>query len=134
MKPDRSTGGTETAYYVLGGGHVGVAVARRLRDAGHAVCLVDEDYDHHDIPGYRGDPADVRVLEEAGLTDTSKVIAAAQADRRNLLVAGLVRAHFDVPRVLVLANSPSRATLFEGAGHEPVCATTVLSDALVENV
>ena len=132
--PDRSAGEAETTYCVLGGGQVGVAVAQRLLDDGHAVRLVDEDYNHHEIPGYTGDPSDVRVLEEAEIAGASTVVVATQSDRRNLLVAQLVRAHFDVPRVVVLVNSPCRSALFEAAGHEPICATTVLSEALTKSV
>jgi trk system potassium uptake protein TrkA len=134
MRPDRPTGRTEATHYVLGGGQVGVAVARRLLDDGHAVRLVDEDYDDHEIPGYHGDPADLGVLEAAGIAGTSTVVVATQSDRRNLLVAQLVRAHFDVARIVVLVNSPCRSALFEAAGHEPICATTALSEALTKSV
>ena len=55
------------------------------------------------------------------------------SDSRNLLVAQLVRARFDVSDVVVLAHQPDRVGLFEAAGHDPVCATDALSAALVED-
>ncbi len=121
----------ETEYYVLGGGRVGEAVAERLRADGYTTAIVDESYDSSELPGQRGDPADVQTLKAAGLSEGTTVIVATQLDRRNLLIAQIVRTHFDVSRVLVLVNSPDRYDVLAEAGHEPVCATTVLSDALV---
>jgi trk system potassium uptake protein TrkA len=131
---DRSIGGGGNVSYVLGGGRLGVAVARRLRTDGHEVELIDESNDPSEIPGRRGDPADVRVLEEAGVSDTSTVVVATRSDRRNFLIAQLVRANFDAARVVVLANTPDRYELIASAGHDPVCATSVLTDELAENV
>ena len=130
-QPDRAD---ERVCYVLGGGHLGTAVARRLRSEGHTVSLVDNLTDPAETPGVRGDPADPRLLVEAGVGEASTVVVATRSDRRNLLIAQLVSAHFDVPEVVVLANAPDRFEAFTEAGHDPVCATAVLSDALAENV
>jgi trk system potassium uptake protein TrkA len=150
MVPKRSTetdspGGTAAAtHYVLGGQHLGAAVARRLQAEGHHVRLVEAP---DDIPGaretpddlsgidvVRGDPTEVEVLAAAGMSETSTVVVATGSDRRNLLIAQLVATRFDPYRVLVLANAPPRIELFAEAGHEPICVTSALSEALVENV
>lgn len=120
--------------FVLGGAHLGRAVARQLGAAGHAVGVVDETHDPSESPGGRGDPADVAVLAEAGVADASTVVVATGRDRRNLLVAQLVRAHFDVPRVVVLSNDPDRLDPIADAGHDAVCATTALTEALVDRL
>jgi trk system potassium uptake protein TrkA len=138
-KPNQSAGEsseeeTNSEYYVLGGGRVGEAVAERLSADGYPTSLVDESYDSSGLSGTRGDPADVRVLEEAGLSGASTVVVATQLDRRNFLIAQLVRSHFDVSRVLVLANVPERSDSLAEAGHETVCATTALSEALVDDL
>jgi len=122
---------TRAEQYVLGGGHVGEVATRRLRAADHAAAHVDESYDSTEIPGLRGDPADLHTLREARVSDASTVIVAARRDRRNLLIAQLVSARFDVPEVVVLANAPDRLDAFAEAGHEPVCVTSAVSDALV---
>lgn len=129
---DAPTPGPDGVQFVLGGGHTGRAVARRLRANGHAVALIDETRHDSALPGTEGDPTDVRVLDDAGVERASRVIVASRSDRRNLLIAQLVRSRYDVDRVLVLANEPPRFDLFADAGHEPVCATTALSEALVE--
>jgi trk system potassium uptake protein TrkA len=117
-------------WYVLGGGPVGAAVARQLGAEGHSVAVVDESHDPETVPGVRGDPADVEVLAEAGVADAGTVVVATRSDRRNLLVAQLVRARFGVERTVVLTNVPDRMEPVAAAGHEPVCATTALATAL----
>lgn len=131
---DSADAGTDGVQYVLGGGHTGTAVARRLRADGHAVVLVDEISHDSEIPGPKGDPTDVRVLDDAGVERASRVIVASECDRRNLLIAQHVRSRYDVDRILVLANEPPMLDLLADAGHEPVCATTALSAALLETI
>jgi Trk K+ transport system NAD-binding subunit len=120
----------EPVYYVLGGGHAGVAIAERLRTDGHRVVTVDRSYRPGDVPGFVGDPTDLSVLSETGIERASTVVVAMRSDRRNLLVAQLVRSRFDVPRIIGFVNDPDRRPLFTEAGHEPFCATTALSEAL----
>lgn len=126
--------GEETTHYVLGATHVGIAVAEQLQAAGHEVAIVDESYESSDIPGFNGDPATVDVLSESGVESASTVLVVTGSDRRNLLIAQLVRAHFEVPRVIALVNDPDRASLFAEAGHEPFCVTTVVSEAFSEAI
>jgi trk system potassium uptake protein TrkA len=129
--PDR---GSEHACYVIGDSHLGTAVARRLRSDGHTVSLVDGLADLPETPGRGQDPTPLQLLERAGVREASTVVVATRSDSHNLLVAQLVRTHFDVPEVVVLANTPDRLEAFTEAGHSPVCATAALSDALTENL
>jgi len=124
----------EATHYVLGGGAVGAAVVRRLRNDDRRVELIDESYDDPELPGHRGDPADARVLEDAGVKEASTVVAATGSDARNLLIAQLVRCRFGVSDIVVRVNEPDRHDPLVAAGHEPVCATTALSEALVDTV
>jgi trk system potassium uptake protein TrkA len=134
-RPTEETTGDDTVdYCVLGGGPVGAAIARRLHSDGHVVTAVGETHDAADHAVVRGDPADVRRLEAADIGDGSTVVAATPRDHRNLLVAQLVRAHFDVSDVVVRVNDPDRHGLVANAGHDPFCATTVLSTALVDEL
>lgn len=131
---ESSGGGTGAEYYVLGGEHVGVSVARRLQTAGHSVTVVDETYDSDEIQGLRGDPGDVRTLEAAGVSEGSTVVVAAPSDSRNLLTVQLVRTQFDVAEIVVLVNDPDRYDLFTEIDCEPVCATTALCEGIVESL
>jgi trk system potassium uptake protein TrkA len=95
---------------------------------------VSESYESPESSGLRGDPTDVLALEAAGVADASTVVVATRSDRRNLLIAQLVRTRFDVPRVVVLVNVPERLEPLAEAGHEPVCVTSALADVLTESV
>ncbi|SFR51529.1 NAD-binding protein [Halogeometricum limi] len=140
MTPARANGGTSSheiraaTHYVLGGAHLGTAVAERLQAAGHRVAIVDESYESSDVPGFAGDPAIPDVLAASGVADADVVVVAARSDRRSLLIAQLVRARFDVPRVVALVDKPERTSLFADAGHEPLCVTSAVSAAVGESV
>ncbi|WP_433634362.1 NAD-binding protein [Halomicrococcus sp. NG-SE-24] len=129
-----SNGGIEAEYFVLGGAHLGTSIARRLHAEGHPVSIVDETHDSTELPGLHGNPENIQVLEEAGVSETSTVIVATSRDSRNLLIAQLVRVHFDVSEILVLVNTPDRYDLVAEVGHEPICATTVLSDTVLDSL
>lgn len=125
------TGATEEAsHVVLGDAARGAVIARRLRADGHATAVVSET--HETGRGTTGAPTDPAVLADAGVGDAATVVVATRSDSRNLLVAQLVRAHFDVPRLLVLVNDPSRTTALADAGHEPVCVASAVSESVVE--
>jgi trk system potassium uptake protein TrkA len=130
-----TTGGDpEPHCYVLGGSHLGLAIARRLHAAGHDVTLVAADADADDLPTLQGDPRDVTILTDAGVTGTATVIVATPDDGRNLLVAQLLRTRFGVADTFVVVHTPERFDLVVDAGHEPICATTALADAVVDGV
>jgi len=142
MRPFTLTTNEESPaeYVVLGGNHVGEAVASRLHAGGHDVLVVTDAPTSTDAPastGIRtleGNPAELSTLGAAGLSDESTVLIATRSDARNLLVAQLVRTNFDVPRTFVLTNHPDRADTVGAAGHEPICATTAIADAVVEEL
>jgi trk system potassium uptake protein TrkA len=137
FRPDgaeSSTGRKAATHYVLGGTHVGIAIADRLQAVGHRVAIVDDSYEPGDVPGFAGDPATIDVLVDAGVATASTVVVATNSDRRNLLIAQLVRARFDVPRVVVFVNDPDRVPLFADAGHEPFCVTTAVAETFGETV
>ncbi len=121
-------------HYVLGGDRVGTAIAERLHTGGHHVAVVDDAYEPAKVPGIAGDPASVDVLARSGIDSGSTVLVVTPSDRRNLLIAQLVRARFDVQRVIARVNDPDRVPVFADAGHEPFCATTTLAEAAGEAV
>jgi trk system potassium uptake protein TrkA len=111
-----------------------MAVARRLQAADRTVVLVDESADVPDLPVVRADPTDIAALREAELNRDAVVVVATPSDSQNLLAAQLVRARFDVDRVVVLTNHPDRVEAFADVGHDSVCATELLADGLVDRL
>jgi Trk K+ transport system NAD-binding subunit len=139
MTPVRLTDDTADAvagatHFVLGGNRVGLAIAEQLQANGHAAAVVDETYDSRAVPGVAGDPTDPSLLAAAGLASAEVAIAGTASDARNLLIAHLVRAQFEVPRVLLLVSDPERLDSLAATGHEPVCVTTALAGAVTQQV
>ena len=128
---DRLDGCPAKTYCVLGDGALVAAVTDRLRARGATVAVVDE------LPGVdasRGAPVDIATLDGAGLDAETTVIAATASDARNLLLAQIVRVRYSVERVLVLVHAPDRVEPFADAGHDPICATSTLSAAVVDAI
>ncbi|WP_255150058.1 NAD-binding protein [Halorarius halobius] len=121
----------DAEYLVLGGGHLGAAIAGLLHADGRSVRLVDETHDSTDVPGVQGRPDDPSVLDRVGVSDTSRVVVATPRDSRNLLIAQLVKTRFGVLETFVVVNAPERRAVVAEAGHRPVCVTRALSETVV---
>jgi len=124
----------DATHYILGDDHVGIAIAEQLPTNGQRVATVNESHKSDDVPGFVGDPSAIDVLSEAGVGTASTVLVATRSDRRNLLIAQLIRTRFDVSRIITFVNEPDRIPLFAEAGHEPFCVTSALSQAVGEAV
>jgi len=139
MTPIRPTGSSQrgdlqTTHFVLGGAHVGMAIAEQIQADGHPVTIVDEKYTSENVSGIRGSPADIELLSELELQTAASVVVGTRSDARNFLIAQLVQVHFDVPQITVLVHDPERLPVMAEAGHEPVCVTTALSEAVVKHI
>ncbi|ERH14052.1 MAG: K+ transport system, NAD-binding component [halophilic archaeon J07HB67] len=121
--PDAGRTG-EPSHVVLGDARSGV-IARRLRADGHTTAVVSETDERE------GGVTDPTTLADAGVGGAATVVVATRSDSRNLLVAQLVRANFDVTRLLVLVNDPDHTAALADAGHEPVCVTSAVSESVV---
>jgi len=121
-------------YCVVGSDHVGTAIAEQLDAAGHDVTLVSEAPSAAEFRVVRGVPDRIETLRDADITSASTVVVALPRDEQSLLVAQLVRTHFDVDDVRVLVRAPQRRPLVADAGHETVCATAAMSDAVVDDL
>lgn len=119
---------------ILGGGHVGAALARRLDDFGEAVVLdpdpiVVERAERSGVTAHEADVTSVRDLDRHDIGATDLAVVASDDDGRNLLVAQLLRVHFDVEHVVARVNDPRNVDSF-GDRVETVCATSAVVDAL----
>ncbi|MGH9061882.1 MAG: potassium channel family protein [Acidimicrobiales bacterium] len=98
------------------------------------VALVERQSAKH--PAFRwvaGDACEVRVLQDAGLSDVDVVVAATGDDEDNLVVSLLAKQEFVVPRVIARVNHPKNRWLFnETWGVDVAVSTPHLMTALVE--
>lgn len=105
---------------VVGGGKVGAYLANLLLSSGERVKVIEER--REDIPALQrelpveavmqGSGADPLVLEAAGIRQADVVAAVTGSDETNLVVAGLARSEFNVPRVIARVNDPRNAWMF----------------------
>lgn len=109
-----------TNVMIVGGGKVGGYLATLLLSEGYPVKVVEVDREQiqrlkRDLPPevlYMGNGTDPNVLESAGIRQANVVAAVTGEDEANLVVAGLARSEFGVPRIIGRVNNPRNAWLF----------------------
>ena len=104
---------------VVGAGHMGRGLARRLDRQGHDVTVVDRDAEEleelgEDFSGTRvlGVGFDRAVLAEAGVDRASAVIACTSSDEANIVIARVARGTYRVPRVIARLYDISKAEAY----------------------
>ena len=105
---------------VVGGGKVGAYLATLLLSSGVRVRVIEERREdisvlQRELPietVLEGSGTDPLVLEAAGIRQANVVAAVTGADESNLVVAGLARSEFGVPRVIARVNDPKNAWMF----------------------
>ncbi|WP_026842610.1 potassium channel family protein [Citrifermentans bremense] len=105
---------------IVGGGKVGEHLARLLQKGGKKVLLIEQRGER--IPSLKrglgegavvyGSGTDPRLLESAGVREADVVAAVTGADETNLVLAGLCRSEFRVPRVIARVNHPKNLWMF----------------------
>jgi trk system potassium uptake protein TrkA len=105
---------------IVGGGQVGSYLGSMLLAAGHRVKIIEarkEILAHLEkefaadviVDGSGSDP---KLLEAQGVRSANVVAAVTGADEVNLVVSGLARFEFQVPRTIARVNNPKNAWLF----------------------
>ena len=105
---------------IVGGGKVGAYLANLLSTGGARVRLIEDRREkiaalQQELPAdsvLTGSGADPLVLEQAGVREADVVAAVTGADETNLVVAGLARSEFRVPRVIARVNDPKNVWMF----------------------
>ena len=114
---------------IIGGGHVGRALAERLENRGENVLVIDTDPDTIESlqktghTAKQGDGTDSDVLEAVGAGDAKRLVVATGDDDTNLLVAQLARTKFDCETVLARVNDPDHVDTFDELGVTAISAT-----------
>jgi trk system potassium uptake protein len=106
---------------IVGGGRVGLALARLLTEAANDVIVVEARSEQAatlaaTVPAARGvcgDGTDPAVLEAAGIRAADVVAAVTGDDAANLVVTALARHEFGVPRTIGRIVDPAHAWLFD---------------------
>lgn len=105
---------------VVGGGRIGAAIAAQLTADQHHVTVIElrptrAGEVREQVPEaavVTGDGSDPAVLETAGVHRADVVAAVTGDDATNVVVAGIARSGFDVPRIIARIVDPARSWLF----------------------
>jgi trk/ktr system potassium uptake protein len=114
---------------VIGGGTVGLAVAKGLSRGGWSIKLIEPDLARCEaiaplVDGLvlHGDGSDLNLLEQEQVGECSVLVAVTNSDEKNLLVSLLAK-QLGVPRILTRAVLSSNERLFERVGIDVVLSS-----------
>ncbi|MFP4655044.1 MAG: potassium channel family protein, partial [Methanohalobium sp.] len=95
---------------IVGGGHVGRLLAKRLEKRGENVVVVDSSKEkchelmNSGIRAVHGDGEDMNVLKDAGIENAKYVIATTDKDNTNLLVCQVAKSKFGFKKDQLVAR------------------------------
>lgn len=122
---------------VIGGRHVGNAVAAQLSDRGFSVTYVDQSTPTEPPPGVqfvevgRLDSAALRTVD---MDDPAVVLVVGSTDSQNLLLTQLARTVFDTDNVVTLVNDPERGVAFDDIGVRTVEAPRMIANEVANHI
>ncbi|RKY31040.1 MAG: TrkA family potassium uptake protein [Candidatus Omnitrophota bacterium] len=127
---------------IIGAGKVGYFLAKRLKESGHTVSMVDKDRQlceevakELEVLVINGDGCEPEILEEASIERADVVAAVTTDDEDNLIVCQLAKERFKVRRTVGRVNNPNNEHTFAELGVDvPVDSTEIISKIIEEEV
>lgn len=128
-------------YLILvGGGNVGLQLAKRLQARGHEVLLMEKDPRQAQrlatVLGeeavFVGDGCEIRTQKEAGFNRADVVVAVTGEDEDNMVVCQMAKEVWNVQRVLARVNDPSHEVIFKKIGVDQTVSATSLIFTLLD--
>lgn len=120
---------------VVGCGRLGSLLANGLSGRGHSVVVVDrrpEAFDdlNSEFSGFKvvGDAVESETLRKARAADADCLIAAAEEDNVNLMVAQVAKEVFQVHRVMARVAEPARELAYRQFNIETVSPTSLAGE------
>lgn len=128
-------------YLILvGGGNVGLQLAKRLVAKGHEVLLMEKDPRQAqrlattigEESVYVGDGCEISVQKNAGFGRADVVVAVTGDDEDNLVICQMAIVLWKVKRVLARVNDPSHEEIFRKIGVSQTVSATGIIEQLLE--
>lgn len=127
-------------YLILvGGGNVGIQLAKRLIATDHEVLLIEKNPTHArhlaailgDEHILQGDGCDIVTQKLAGFNRADVVAAVTGEDEDNLIICQLAKMHWAVNRVVARVNDPSHEEIFRELGIDDTVSATAIIFSLI---
>lgn len=128
-------------YMILvGGGNVGLYLAKRLLAHEHEVLLIERDPRHAQRLASQlgeenvmvGDGCEMLTQRDAGFGRADVVVSVTGEDEDNLVVCQMAKTVWNVDRVLARVNDPSHEEVFHQIGVDETVSATGIIFALIE--
>lgn len=125
---------------LIGGGNVGIQLAKRMLAKGHELILMERDPKRAQriatVIGedavYLGDGCEVATQKAAGFGRADVVVAVTGDDEDNLVVCQMAKQLWDVKRILARVNDPSHEAIFRHIGVDLTVSATGIIEQLLE--
>ena len=128
-------------YMILvGGGNVGLNLAKRLLNHGHEVLILEKDSRNASRISTQigeqnvmvGDGCEMTTQKDAGFGRADVVVAVTGEDEDNMVVCQMAKAVWNVEKVLARVNDPDHEEIFRKIGIDETVSATGIIFALLE--
>jgi trk system potassium uptake protein TrkA len=126
---------------IVGCGRFGSYLANRLSAAGHSVVVIDRDERAFanltiEFSGFKvlGDATELTVLKQGGIERADCVLATAQEDNVNFMVAQAAKVMFNRPKVMARVADPARETAYHEFGIEVISPIVLAGEAFMRSL
>ncbi len=127
---------------IVGGGKVGLNLAKELLRDGHEVLLIEKNKNRwamleRDLGEvvFLGDGCEMRTLQEVGCSRADVVVAVTGHDEDNLTICQLAKRKFNVPRTIARVNMPQNEYVLKALGvDDTICGTRIIYDLIKQEI
>ena len=122
---------------VVGGGNTIYLLCRNFITKGYSVTIINRNHDEClklarrlNAPVIHGDGSDVRMLKDAGISETDTLLAMTPYDQDNLVICQIAALRYGVPKVVALANDPENVEVYRKLGIEAFSTSQIISSLI----
>lgn len=126
-------------FVVIGGGRIGMFLAKRLLHEKHSVVVIEEDPERaneivRDTQAIVlcGDGCEPAILEQAGIERAEVIAAVTGKDEDNFVVCQIAKEQFKVRRTIARVNDPENERAFNELGIDVSIGATVILGKIIE--
>ncbi len=123
---------------IVGGGKVGLNLAKLLISQNHEVVVIEIDPDHCQkivqqttALVIQGDGTELRYLEDANAGVADVLVAVTGADEDNLVACQLAKAAYSIPKIVARVNNPLNNQLFQYIKVDVIFDSTLILAKLI---